>query len=233
LASLPILIEALPSQRSRSSLAVLAMGALGLWIAALAMPRTSIERPGGLTFSYVRDEVGKQSLWAVSNKQSPLPAAVKRLGKWRDVELAYNGRHRWVSDAPLIDTALPAMKLVSSRIDGNQRVVLLLLNRGGADSVGLRFDKQVPVLAIGLAGQPRIISSQAKPGPAGINCSGRGCDGQMFEIRLGGPAKVKAQLIGIRFAIPPQARALVAARPPRTLPQYAPDNEVRVRPVSL
>ena len=233
LAALPLLVEVRSGESSRRSLAALAIAALGLLVGALAMPRTSAERPGGLTLSYVRDEVSKQSLWAVSNKQSPLPDAIKRLGKWRDVELAYNGRHRWVSDAPLIDTSLPAIRLVSNAIDGKQRVVRIMLNRGGADSIGLRFDKDVPVLAMGLAGQPRAISTKAKPGASSISCSGRACDGLMIEIRLAGPARVKARLIGIRFVIPAQARALVEARPVNTKTQYAPDNEVRVRAVTF
>ena len=233
LAALPVLVEVRPGETSRRSLAALAIGALGLWVGALAMPRTSAERPGGLTLSYVRDEVSKQSLWAVSNKQSPLPDAIKRLGNWRDVELAYNGRHRWVSDAPLIDTSLPTMRLVSSAMDGRQRVVRIMLNRGGADSIGLRFDKDVPVLAMGLAAQPQAISSKAKPGPSSINCSGRACDGLMIEIRLAGPARVKARLIGIRFAIPAQAKPLIYARPVNTQTQSAPDNEVRVRAITL
>ena len=118
-------------------------------------------------------------------------------------------------------------------MDGRQRVVRLRLDRGGADTIGLRFDKDVPVLAMGLAGQPRVISSKAKPGAASIICSGRACDGQLFEIRLAGSAAVKARLIGIRFAIPVQSAALIAARPANFLPQYAPDNEVRVRAVAF
>ena len=233
LAALPVLVETLAGEGSKPSLAMLTIAALGLWVGALVMPRISVERPGGLTFSYVRDEVSKQSLWAVSNKQSPLPHAVKRLGKWRDIEMAYNGRHRWVSDAPLIDTVLPSIRLVSSAMDGKQRIVRLTLNRGGADTIGLRFDKDVPVLAMGLSGQPRAISTKAKPGPSSINCSGRACDGTVIEVRLAGPAKVSARLIGIRFAIPAQARPLIDARPVNTQTQYAPDNEVRVRAVAF
>ena len=233
LAALPVLVEVIASEGTRRSLALLGIAALIPWIGALAMPRTSAERPGAMTFSYVRDEVSRQSLWAVSDKQSPLPGAVKRLGKWRDVELAYNGRHRWVSDAPLIDTSLPAIRLVSNAIDGKQRVVRLTLNRGGADSIGLRFDKNVPVLAMGLAEQPRAISRKAKPGPSSISCSGRACDGLVIEIRLAGQAPVKARLIATRFAIPAQAKPLIDARPVNTQTQYAPDNEVRVRAVTF
>ena len=233
LAALPVLVEVLSAERSQSSLGLLAIAALGLWIGALAMPRTSAERPGALTLSYVRDETSSQSLWAIFDNQSPLPDAIERLGKWRDVELAYNGRHRWVSDARLLDTPMPSLRLLSSVTSGKQRIVRLALNRGGNDIIGLRFAKGVPVLAMGLAGQPRAISPNATPGASSINCSGRACDGLAIEIRLAGNARVKALLIGTRFAIPPQARPLIDARPANTQPQYAPDNEVRIKSVAF
>ena len=231
LAALPVLVETLAGEGSKTSLAVLTIAALGLWVGALSMPRTSVERPGGLTFSYVRNEASNQSLWAASNKQSPLAGAVKRIGKWRDVELAYNGRHRWVTGAPLIEIPMPSIRSLSSVANRSQRVVRLTLDRGGADAIGLRFAKDVPVQAMGLAGQPRAIPSKAKPGPSSINCAGRACDGLVIEIRLAGQARVKAQLIGTRFAIPTEAKPLIEARPANTRTQYAPDNEVRVRSV--
>ncbi len=231
LAALPVLVEAMPTERSRPSLALIAAAALALWGGALAMERTSAERPGGLTLSYVRDEVSGKSLWTFANKQSPLPDAVKRMGRWGDVEMAYNGRHRWVTDAPLIDIPVPAIRLLSSVASANGRVVRLALDRGGADTVALRFDKDVPVLAMGLSGQPQAISSDAKPGPSSLACSGRACDGLLIEVRLAGQSRVKARLIGTRFAIPAEARPLVDARPTNTQTQYAPDNSVRVRGV--
>jgi len=231
LAALPVLVETLPADRSRSSLLVLCAAAFAMWIGAMAIPRASLERPATLTIGYVRDEISGKALWAIANKQSPLPAAVERLGKWRDVELAYNGRHRWVSDAPLIDIPRPVIRVLSTVAIGKQRVVRVAIDRGGADTVGLRFDKAVPVLAMGLAGQIRAISSDARPGPSSIACSGRACDGLVVEIRLAGQAPVKARLFGTHFAIPREARPLVEARPANTQPQYAPDNSVRVRGV--
>ena len=233
LAALPVLVEVLSGGQSRLPLTIVGIVALALWIGASTMPRTSPERPGALTLSYVRDDTSGRSLWAIFDNQSPLPDAVSRLGKWRNVELAYNGRNRWVSDAPLLDSPMPSLRLLSSVIGGKQRIVRLAIERGGNDIVGLRFDKDVPVLAMGLAGQPRAISAQATPGASSINCNGRACDGLEIEIRLAGDARVKALLIGTRFTVPPQARALVAARPADTKPQYAPDNQVRIKSVAF
>ena len=229
MAALPVLIEILPAGRSRTSLLVLGLTAAGLWTGAMTMERTSAERPGALTLSYVRDEISGQSLWAMANKRAPLPGAVKRLGHWRDAEMAFNGRHRWITEAPLLDIPRPAVRLVSSVIAGNGRVVRMAIDRGGTDSVALRFDKAVPVRAMGLAGKPRPIPGDAKPGPSSIACSGRACDGLVIEVRLAGRARVKARLIGTRFGIPPEAKTLIGSRPPHTQPQYAPDNSVRIR----
>ena len=233
LAALPVLVETIAGDGSPMSLKLVGIAAVGLWLGALAMPRTSSERPGALTFSYVRDEVSGKSLWAASNKQSPLPDAVQRLGKWRDVQLAYNGRHRWVTDAPSIAIPSPTIRILSSVASSKQRIVRLTLDRGGADAVGLRFAKDVPVLAMGLAGRPQAIASKAKPGPSSINCTGRACDGLVIEIRVAAQSPVKARLIGTSFAIPTQAKPLIDARPANTQTQYAPDNAVMVRAVSL
>ncbi|MEO6579619.1 MAG: M20/M25/M40 family metallo-hydrolase [Sphingomicrobium sp.] len=233
LAALPVLVETFPWQSSAPTIALLIVGAAGLWIAAQAVPRVSAERPGGLTFSYIRDEITGKSWWAASNKQSPLPGAVASLGNWRDVELVYNGRHRWVTEAPAIDIPRPRIRLLSNTVIGKGRIVRLEIDRAGADAVGLRFDKDVPVLAMGMAGRPKRIGLDAKPGPSAINCTGRSCDRLAIEVRLAGKAPVKARLIGTRFAIPAQASQLLAARPANTQPQYAPDNSVLVRGVTF
>ena len=231
LAALPVLVEVLPANGSRRQLGALGAAMLILWAAALTMPRTSENRPGTLTFSYVRDGASDTTVWAAANNQAPLPDPVRRLGRWRDVEMAYNGRHRWIIDAPLVDIPRPALQLVSSRAVGRDRLVRLKLDRGGNDTISLKFDKGVPVLAMGLAGSPRPIPRDAKPGPSYLSCSGRACDGLTVDIRLAGQALVKARLIGVRFAIPAEARRLVEGRPRLTQVQYAPDNSVRVRGV--
>lgn len=231
LAALPVLVEVLPAEKARSSLVTFLGASLILWAGAMTIGRTSAERPGALTFSYVRDEISGKSQWAAANKQSPLPGTVKQLGQWRDVEMVYNGRHRWVADAPLLDIPRPAIRLLASVAAGKDRIVRLAIDRGSGDAVALRFDKKVNVLAMGLAGQPRAVSPDAKPGPSSLACTGRACDGLIIEVRLAGQAQIKARLIGTRFAIPPEAERLIDARPPNTQTQYAPDNSVRIRGV--
>jgi hypothetical protein len=143
--------------------------------------------------------------------------------------MAYNGRRRWITDAPVIDVPRPAIRLLSSVADGKGRLVRLIFNRGGGDAIALKFPKDVEVVAMGLPGSARLISPKAKPDPSFLRCTGRACDGLVVEVRFAGRAKVKAELIGTRFGLPEQGRKLSAARPAQTHPQYAPDSSIRIR----
>ncbi|MEO8141884.1 MAG: M20/M25/M40 family metallo-hydrolase, partial [Sphingomicrobium sp.] len=175
LAALPLLVEVLAPERSRRALEFLMGAVMILWASALVMLRVNDERPGGLTISYVRDEISGRNVWAVANKQAPLPAALARLGRWRDIELIYNGRHRWVTNAPAIEIPRPSIRFLSSVANGKDRVVRLMLVTGGSDTISLRFDKQVALVAAGLDGAARDIPGTARPGPSALSCSGRAC----------------------------------------------------------
>jgi hypothetical protein len=107
------------------------------------------------------------------------------------------------------------------------------IDRGGFDSVGLRFAKGTPILAMGLAGDAQAIPKSAGKGPSLLRCAGRRCDGLKVEIRLGDRKPIKAELVGTAFALPPQGAPLVAARPTSHIPQYAPNSSVRIVGVKL
>ena len=231
LAALPFLIEAIPAERARPALIAMGLAAIGLWATALTMPRTSAERPGGFTIDYVRDDLRGTTNWTVANKQAPLPEDWDRFGRWHGAKMAYNDRRRWIADAPVIDVPRSSIRILSSVADGKDRLVRLVLHRNGGDAIALKFAKDVPVLAMGLPSAIRPIPPKAKPGPAVLRCTGRACDGLVVEVRLAGPARVKAELIGTRFSLPKEGQKLSAARPPLTHPQYAPDSSIRVRGV--
>ena len=233
LAALPLLVEVLPTGKPRGAVLTMAAAALGLWVGAMMMPRTSETRPGAFTIDYVRDDVRGKANWAVASKQAPLPDGWDRFGPWRSAEMSYNGRRRWITDTPMIDVPRPAIRLLSSVPDGEGRRVRLIIGRGGGNMVSLKFDKKVAVVAMGLPGQMRLIPGDAKPGPAFLRCSGRACDGVMLEVRLADRKTVKAQLIGTRFGLPDEGKALAAARPRRSHPQYAPDSSIRIRGVTF
>ena len=231
LAALPILIE-VPC-KPRVALLTMGLLALGLWVAALVMPRMSEARPGAFTVGYVRDDVRGKASWTVASKRSPLPEDWNRFGEWRSAKSPLNGRPRWSTVAPRIELPRPTIHLLSSVADGKGRRVRLAVGRGGGDAVAIKFAKDAPLLAMGLSGRPRAISRNAVPGPAFLRCSGRACDGLVLEVRLADRKKVKAELIGSRFALPAEGWALIAARPRLTHPQYAPDSSIRIRGVTF
>ena len=117
--------------------------------------------------------------------------------------------------------------------DGAGRRVALTLDRGGFDSMGLRFAKGVRVTAMGLAGDPQTIPKSAGKDFSLLRCAGRSCDGLKVELRFADRRLVNAELIGTAFALPPQAAPLVAARPASLIPHYAPNSSVRIVPVKL
>lgn len=231
LAALPVLIEVMPGERSRGTILAMGVAALALSAGALVMPRTSEARPGAFTIDYVRDDVRGKANWAVASKQAPMPGGWDRFGEWRRATMSYNGRRRWIVDAPAIDVPRPSIRMLSSIPDGAGRRVRLAIGRGGGDTVSVKFDKKVPIVAIGLAGRTRLIARDAKPGPAFLRCSGRACDGLVLEVQLADRKAVKAQLIGTRFGLPEEGKALATARLANTHPQYAPDSSVRIRGV--
>ncbi|MDQ3144111.1 MAG: M20/M25/M40 family metallo-hydrolase, partial [Pseudomonadota bacterium] len=111
LAALPFLIEAVPAEKPRFALLSFALVALGLWTAALVMPRMSGERPGAFTIDYVRDDLRGKANWAVASKQTPLPEGSDRFGKWRGAVMPHNGRRRWVTKAPVIEVPRPEIRV--------------------------------------------------------------------------------------------------------------------------
>jgi hypothetical protein len=232
LAALPVLAET-GRGATRRVLAALALVAAGLWLSAMVLPRASAERPLAFTLDHVQDERTGKAVWAAATKQAPLPDAFARFGPWKSRPLPYNKRVRWQTAASLIEGPRGGLTVEANAPQGKGRLMRLRLDRGGADSVLLRFDDKTPVLAMGLPGKLRLIDKEAEKGPSILRCTGRSCDGLEVEILLGTPTPVTAMLVAQRFTPPPQAAALLAARPRDAHAQYSPDSQVRVRAVRL
>ena len=232
LAALPFLAET-GRNASRRGIGGLALTALGLWIAALVMPRASEERPLAFTLDHVQDQRTGKAVWAAATKQAPLPAGFAKFGPWQSAPLPYNKRVRWQAPAPAIAGPSGAATIVSSQAQGKGRRVKLRLDRGGADALLLRFDEATPVLAMGLPNRMRTIGKDADTGPSFIRCAGRGCDGLEVEVLLGTTRPVVAMLVAQRFGPPPEAAPLLKQRPRAAHPQYSPDSQVRIGAVRL
>ena len=230
LAALPAIVE-IDANSSRLAALLLIVGALALWIAALMMPRASAERPLGFNIDYFRDADAKSASWAVATKQAPLPGNFP--GKWERKELPYNGRLRWASPAPLLDTPVAAARVVSTAPDAAGRRVRLALSPRGANSVSIRLAKGANVLALGLAGAAIPLPPEGEPENAVLRCTGRSCEGLQVDVLLGDRRPVEVELFSTRFGLPTEARPLVAARPRNAIPQYAPDSTITMSRIRL
>jgi hypothetical protein len=221
----------LDSARLRPALGLTALVALGLSGAALAMPRSSAERPLGFSIDYFRDANSGTAKWAIATKQAPLPPHFP--GAWRKDTLPYNGRTRWVSPAPLIATPVATARLLASAPAGSGRRIRIALSPGGSDSVSIRFPESAKVLALGLPGEAVPVPANGEPRKASLRCTGRSCEGLVIEALLGDSRPTTVELFSTRFGLPPQAALLVAARPRNAIPQYAPDSTVTRSHVKL
>jgi len=230
LAALPAIIETEGEEWRSATLALTAL-AVGLWVAALMVPRASAERPLGFSIDYFRDATGNTAKWGIATKQAPLPSTLR--GEWEKSVLPYNGRTRWVSPAPLLATPVPAARVLEREPrDGGRRVVLAL-TPGGGNTISIRFPKEAGVKALGLVGESIPIPATGEPDKPIIRCTGRSCDGLKIEVLLVSRKPVEAELFSTRFGLPPEGRQLIAARPRDAIPQYAPDQTITMSRVKL
>ena len=232
LGALPFLVE-IALRPARNAVIALAGLAAILWVAALAIPRSSAERPQAFTLDYVRDDGRRRAFWAVASKQAPLPASWDRIGHWERGVLPYNGRTRWLAKAPLLDIPAGSIRKLGETRDGDGRIVRLQLGTGGGNALMLRFAKGVPVTSMGSPGAMQKIDPRAKAEPSIFRCSGRSCNGLVVELRLGGVKPVEAKLVTARFALPPEGARIAAMRPPHSHPQYGPNSSIRIADVTL
>ena len=232
LGALPLLVEVARGADRRGNWALTALAG-GLWVLAMFIPRASAERPLTFVVDYVRDDIRRSAQWAINTKEAPLPKGFGRFGEWRLDKLKYNERVRWLSAAPVIEVPAATIAALRSRPTGSGRVLRFVLHTNGADAVTVRFDKDVPVVAIGRPGQLRPIDRVAEDMKSALGCAGRSCDGMEFAVVLGTRKPVEATIISQRFSPPPDAAPLIAAAPRWSHPQYAPHGAIRVTGTTL
>ena len=230
LAALPAIVETEP-EGSRPAVLAIMVAAVPLWLAALLMPRSSAERPLQFSIDYFRDASKQTANWAVATKQAPLPANFP--GRWEKSVLPYNGRTRWVSDAPLLSTPVAQARVLSSQSSGTGRRVIIALAPGGGNTVSIRFSNEAEVKAVGPVGAPISIPTSGEPEKPILRCTGRACEGLQVEIVLGTQKPVEAELFSTRFGLPAEGRSLEAARPANAIPQYAPDQTITMSRVKF
>ncbi|GAA4008287.1 M20/M25/M40 family metallo-hydrolase [Sphingomonas humi] len=232
---MPWLIEARPLVEGHrwSRVTPLALGlAVLAWVPAALAPAYSADRQQQWTLQYVVGAGPDQPLWSVVNDRKPLPGEWAGFGPWRQSVLPFSSRPRWLAPARPVAGIVPARALPveASGAPGGRRV-RLRLQANGADSIALIAPPGAIVAGLGIPGQLRAIEGRAK-GPYSLTCTGRSCDGQVVELQIG-PRPVVLQVVGTRWALPPVAAPLVAARPANARPQYLPDASITVERVRI
>ncbi len=230
LAALPFLAE-ITGAPLRPAIVVLVAASFVLWAGALALPRSSAERPASFSIDYFRDASNNEAYWGVATKQAPLPGGYP--GQWHRGTLPYNGRLRWIAHAPLLETPMPSVRVIGSEPIGADRRIRLALSRGGADSISISFAAMAKLLAIGLPGALEKVSASADSKRAIIRCSGRSCDGLVIEAIFADRAPIQANLFAARFSLPSEGKRLQIARPENAIPQYAPDSTITMAHVKF
>lgn len=222
---LPFLIEASPAWRRIDRRALSAAAAalvVAAWVPAALTPAYSADRQQQWTLEYVVGGAVGGPRWAIVNDRAPLPLAVRRLGDWRLAALPYSPRKRWTAPAAAAPGLLPpALVVVSEQRGAGGRVLTVRLLARGADAISLQAPRSAPLVAAGLPG--RLLPIAPDQDRFTIRCSGRSCDGALLSLQLRGRAPLALDLVGARYALPPAAAPLVAARPPNARPQYVPD----------
>lgn len=226
---LPALIELRPLLSRPRALFVVA-GSLDLaitfWIAAGLTPAYSADKQQLFTIEYVWDETARSGRFAVNNDGAPIPFA----GDWQRTEMPYATRRRWAAPAPApaepSSLIGPSVELVSREpIQGGMRV-RLRLGLSGADSVVLIAPASAPLRAAGVEGFMRPFEAGAGDGRFFIRCAGRSCNGAVLDVILGRAEPVEFTIVGTRPGLPPEAAALVRARPKNARAQYGPDSTI-------
>jgi hypothetical protein len=230
LAALPAIVE-VDGKASRWAVVGALVATIGLWIAAMAIPRSSAERPLQFSIDYFRDTTKQKANWAVATKQAPLPRGYP--GRWTKAVLPYNGRTRWVSPAPLLETPMPNARIIASEPSGAGRRVRIALSARGANTVAIRFAKNAKLVALGMAGSAIPLPAKGEPDKPLFRCTGRSCEGLQIEAVFGDNRPVDVELFSTRFGLPPQGQPLASARPKNAIPQYAPDQTITMTRMRL
>jgi len=226
LIAMPWLIEAKMLIDDLRCVQVIAMPALLMllgWAAAAAAPAYSADRQQRFSIQFIGD--GDKSWFAVDNDGASLPEGFG--SGWTREKLPHSLAKLWVRPAPpLPGLAPPRVEVVRNERAADRRSVILRLNSRASDRIALIAPKDASILAAGTEAYLRPIARGAKKGRYVIICSGRSCDGAELTVVTSSGSPVELIVAGIRYALPPQAGPLIAARPANARPQYSPDQTI-------
>jgi hypothetical protein len=204
---------------------------LACWAAAAAAPAYSADRQQRFVIQHVTDAATRKSWWSIVDDRAPLPASFE--SGWAWVKLPFSDGQRWTRPAPP-DSAVKAagIQVVSQSRRGATRTLLLRLTSNGNDDIELIAPADAGIVSAGGEGFVRPIDP-AEKGKYHIGCSGRSCDGAVLQLTTAQPEPIKLLVVASRYALPPSAALLLAAKPRFARPQYSPDATITFSRVTL
>jgi Peptidase family M28 len=222
---LPILIELRPVLSTLRALFVVA-GAVDLailaWIIAGFTPAYSADKQQLFTIEYVWDQAANSARYAVNNDGAAVPFAAD----WQRTEFPYTTRLRWAAPAPPAGIVPPTATLVSRQAYQGNLLIRVRLAAAGAESISLIAPEHARLKAAGVDGRLQPFADGT--GRTVVRCAGRSCDGTIVDLVLSRPDSTTFTLVGTRAGLPPQADALVRARPALARAQYGPDSTIAI-----
>lgn len=231
---LPPLIEAKPLIEEAKAGAAAGLAAILVvagWAAAAAAPAYSADRQQRFVIEHVTDTGAGKSWWSIVNDRAPLPNHFGRGWTW--AKLPFGGAARWVEPAPADPSAkAPDVRIVSQVRSGNRRTLTLRLSSNGNDDIELVAPEGAKIRTAGTQGFVRPIDGSDK-GKYSVGCSGRSCDGATIQLTTDDMAPLKLLVLGSRYALPPSAAPLMAAKPRFARPQYTPDASIAFAHMTL
>lgn len=220
--------EALPARGTAMAAGALALAA---WLPASLVPAYGAERPQHLGIEYLWDADAGTGHWLILHDGARLPAAMETHGFQRGFKVPFAARRRMAAEAPPLPIAPPALALLGTRAVPQGRMVRLRIAANGATTVLLRLPPEAEARIAGVPGFRRPFGRGASDSPFWLRCTGRSCDGQVFDLLLGAAGPIEADLAGLHPGLPAEAAPLVSARPAQAGPQYQPDARHAARKV--
>jgi hypothetical protein len=225
----PWLIELRPLFAvARASLVAAGLGAtlVAGWAWAALQPAYSADRQQRFAIEYGWDSDARRGRWVIAHDGAPLPPAMTALGPWQLEEVPWSVSRRPVAAAPALPLDPPRVTVIERRETTGGGAIRLRLESAGLDAVALRGAPGTRLRAVHAGGQrSELIPADGDTRPL-LRCHGRSCDGATFELFVDGREPAEWVAIGTRYALPAEARPLLAARPADARPQYSPDLSV-------
>ncbi|MEE2690880.1 MAG: M20/M25/M40 family metallo-hydrolase [Pseudomonadota bacterium] len=189
-------------------LALAGAGLAAAFVAVLAVPAYSPEKPRPLNLQYYVDADARTARWLISSTGEAAPEAMSAVAPFEPAEIEPLGE-RLAAPAPFLETAPPTLDMIEETKTADGRRLRFRINTAGADQTAAQLPAEAGAVALWAAG--RRTEMKGGEGRSFV-CFGRACDGAELEIEIGAEPVVWT-LLGVHYGLPYAAAPLVSARP--------------------